>query len=49
MKGFLGFLIMVLISMLFPMWLLFGLGNYVVNKLAPEAVWPPGMDEQSRS
>jgi hypothetical protein len=48
MKGFLGTLMMVLMSLLAPMWLLFGLGNYVVMKLAPEATWPPGVDEQSR-
>jgi hypothetical protein len=48
MKGFLGTLMMVLMSLLAPMWLLFGVGNYVVMKLAPEATWPPGVDEQSR-
>jgi hypothetical protein len=49
MKGFWGTVMMVLMSLLFPLWLLFGLGNYIVNKFAPEAVWPAGMDEQSRA
>jgi hypothetical protein len=49
MKGFWGTVMMVLMSLLFPLWLLFGLGNYIVNKIAPEAVWPPGMDALSKS
>lgn len=48
MKGFLGTFMMFLISLLFPMWLVFGLGNFVVMRLAPESSWPPGMDEESR-
>jgi hypothetical protein len=48
MKGFLGTLMMAAMSLLAPMWLLFGLGNFVVMKLAPEASWPPGIDEESR-
>jgi hypothetical protein len=34
---------------LLPMCLLFCIGNYIVNLIAPEAVWPPGVDEESRS
>jgi hypothetical protein len=48
MQGFLGKAMMVVMSLLFPIWLLFGLGNYIVMKLAPEASWPPGIDEESR-
>jgi hypothetical protein len=36
-------------TLLFPLWLVFGLGNYIVMKIAPEAVWPPGLDDESRS
>lgn len=49
MRGFLGTLMMVLMSLVFPLWLLFGLGNFVVMRLAPEASWPAGMDEASKS
>jgi hypothetical protein len=49
MKGFWGTLMAVLMSLLLPMWLLFGIGNYIVNKFAPEAVWPAGMDALSKS
>jgi hypothetical protein len=49
MKGFWGTVMMVLMSLLFPLWLLFGLGNYIVNKLAPEAVWPADVDALSKS
>ena len=49
MKGFLAKCAMVLMSLLFPLWLVFGIGNYIVMKIAPEAVWPPGVDEESRS
>ena len=48
MKGVLGFLMMFLISLLFPMWLVFGLGNFIVMRVAPESSWPQGMDEESR-
>ncbi len=48
MKGFWGRLMMVLMSVPFPLWLLFGIGNFIVMHLAPEASWPPGVDEQSR-
>ena len=48
MRGFWGTLMATLLSVLFPLWLLFGLGNFVVMHLAPEASWPPGVDEQSR-
>jgi hypothetical protein len=48
MKGFWGRLMMVLMSVPFPLWLLFGIGNFIVMRLAPEASWPPGVDEQSR-
>ena len=37
-----------LMALPFPLWLVFGLGNYVVMKIAPEAVWPRDMDEKSR-
>jgi hypothetical protein len=37
-----------LVSLLFPLWLLFGLGNYAVMRLAPGVIWPDGMDETSR-
>jgi hypothetical protein len=49
MQGFLAKCAMVLMSLLFPLWLVFGIGNYIVMKIAPEAVWPPGADEESRS
>ena len=48
MKGFLGTFTMFLRSLLFPMWLVFGLGNFVVMRLAPESSWPPGVDEELR-
>jgi hypothetical protein len=48
MRGFWGTLMASLLSVLFPLWLLFGLGNFVVMRLAPEASWPPGLDEESR-
>lgn len=48
MKGFLGAFMMFLLSLLFPMWLVFGLGNFVVMRLAPESSWPPGVDEESK-
>ncbi|MDP9994669.1 type IV secretory pathway TrbD component [Variovorax boronicumulans] len=48
MRGFFGTLMMVLMSLAFPLWLLFGLGNFVVMHLAPEASWPPGVDEASK-
>lgn len=31
-----------LMSLLFPFWLVCGLGNFIVMRLAPKAVWPPG-------
>jgi hypothetical protein len=49
MKGFWGTLMAVLMSLLLPMWLLFGLGNYIVNLIAPEAVWPADVDALSKS
>jgi hypothetical protein len=49
MKGFWGTLMAVLMSLLLPMWLLFGIGNYIVNLVAPEAVWPADVDAQSKS
>jgi hypothetical protein len=49
MQGFLAKCAMVLMTLLFPLWLVFGLGNYIVMKIAPEAVWPPGMDDESRA
>jgi hypothetical protein len=42
-------LMAVLMSLLLPMWLLFGIGNYIVNLVAPEAVWPADVDAQSKS
>jgi hypothetical protein len=48
MRGFWGTLMASLLSVLFPLWLLFGLGNFAVMRLAPEASWPPGLDEESR-
>ncbi|SFK38145.1 hypothetical protein SAMN04487938_0547 [Lysobacter sp. cf310] len=48
MRGFLGALMMVLMSLLFPLWLLFGLGNVIVMRLAPDATWPAGVDEASK-
>jgi hypothetical protein len=48
MRGFWGTLMASLLSVLFPLWLLFGLGNFVVMRLAPQASWPPELDEQSR-
>ncbi|QOF78332.1 DUF6708 domain-containing protein [Variovorax sp. 38R] len=49
MRGVLGVLTMVLMSLLFPLWLLFGIGNFIVMRLAPEASWPAGVDEASKS
>jgi hypothetical protein len=49
MKGFWAAAMMVVMTMVLPLWLIFGIGNYIVMKIAPEAVWPPGMDEQSRA
>jgi hypothetical protein len=49
MQGFLAKCAMVLMTLLFPLWLVFGLGNYIVMKIAPEAVWPPGLDDESRA
>lgn len=37
-----------LLSLMFPLSLVFGLGNFVVMRLAPEASWPPGIDEESK-
>jgi hypothetical protein len=48
MKGFFPMALAFVMPLMFPMWLLFGLGNYVAMKLAPEASWPPGVDEESR-
>lgn len=48
MRGFFGVLMMVLMSLAFPLLLLFGLGNFIVMHVAPEAVWPRGMDEASK-
>jgi len=39
---------MLLMAIPFPLWLIFGLGNYAVMKIAPEAVWPREVDEESR-
>jgi hypothetical protein len=49
MKGFWGTLVAVLMSLLLPMWLLFGIGNYIVNLIAPEAVWPADVEALSKS
>lgn len=48
MRGFLGTLMMLLMSLLFPLWLLFGLGNLIAMRLAPDASWPAGVDEASK-
>ena len=34
-----------LISLLFPLWLLFGVGNDAITRVAPEVNWPPGPDQ----
>lgn len=39
---------MLLMAIPFPLWLIFGLGNYIVMKIAPNAVWPSEMDEESK-
>ena len=38
----------ILLGFMFPLWLIFGLGNFVVMRLAPEASWPLGADEASK-
>ncbi|WP_157489419.1 DUF6708 domain-containing protein [Lysobacter sp. Root916] len=48
MRGFFGTLMMVLMSLPFPLWLLFGVGNVIVMRLAPDATWPAGVDEASK-
>jgi len=46
--GFGYWFMALLLSLMFPLRLVFGLGNFVVMRLAPEASWPPGVDEESR-
>jgi hypothetical protein len=39
----------VLVSLLFPLWLLFGVGNFVVMRLAPPAAWPAHAEQVTGS
>lgn len=48
-RGFWPLVMAVLMTLLLPLWLLFGVGHFVAMRLAPEAVWPDDTDVVSRS
>lgn len=43
-----AWIVAALMSLLFPLWLVCGVGNFVAMRLSPQAVWPADLDAQSR-